>query len=114
MASPITDPDALDIAGVRVGSGIDLCISPAGPIDDSVVTLDRLRTKLRGYLSAAISPGLWNHFADATPGPVRIILYYDGVMGDAASALLQAFSGEAASAGVEVLAMKRPTPSLSV
>jgi hypothetical protein len=101
-ASPLTDPDNLDVIGERKDGGVDMVVSTAGPLDASDATCGRLREKLSAYLYAAVHPNFANVYPAAREGRVRIFVSDSHAISERARLLVEDFSREALTRNVEV------------
>ncbi len=70
----ITDPDSIDLFGVRKDGGADLVIVSGGPLDESPETQALLLDKIEAYLGYINSPAFHEECPQATAKTTRIIL----------------------------------------
>lgn len=99
-SSPVGDVDTVDIVGVRKDGGLDLILTASAALDASPVTLSLLETKLRNYMSAALSKRFLNHYGRALGDPVTIYLSCAHPIADPAREVIRRLREEAREKGI--------------
>jgi hypothetical protein len=99
-ASPVGDPDTLDIVGVRDDGGLDLVISAVAALDDSPSTLAAVEQKVRNYVIAGQSEAMLRYY-DREPGAcVSIYISCAFPIAAAAQELIDRLREEALQTGI--------------